>query len=94
MLPLLSLEVNQSKNVSIRHCRDYKHANCYFSSQGKAASVPGEGAGLFRDGLTLWYTPARKLGNINTLLVLSLKYLVQELWLFKNIGMFSSHKDT
>lgn len=55
----------------------------YFNSQGRGVSVPGEEAGLCKDCLILWYTPANKLGNISTMIISSLKYLVYKVWLLK-----------
>lgn len=72
MSPLLSLKV--SLKVFPLDTAVIKHR--YFNSQEKGVSVPGEEAGLFKDCLILWYTPANKLGNISTMIISSLKYLV------------------
>lgn len=85
MLPLLSLEVNLKMlpldtAVIINMQTDILILKKKVLVLVQKRSVgTGEEAGLLKDCLILWYTPARKLGNINTVLISSLKYLVQKL---------------
>lgn len=72
MLPLLSLEAS----LKVIPLDTAVITQRYFNSQGKGVRVPGEEAGLFKDCLILWCTPANKLGNISTMIISTLKYLV------------------